>query len=195
MNAANAGSLILGLVMMCVIMLATAERMEQFLYGDGPRPERPSHPAWQIMQDNYQTAVDLGYDFVRLFGFDLRSQTVYGHDTDTVVLDENSVYRVWVWTTRNGEFQASSINPQNGHARELLVPNGMSVQEYLNPASAASKKPHQDNELPAMPEELSPEAVSRARAMLDEMTPEQRKAMMRRGMEALKGNRGAPPSP
>jgi hypothetical protein len=183
------GGMILSLVTLCVTMLLMADRISAFLNG----PEETSGPDFM---DAMEPDIDwrgLWNDFSTLFsGRPERPRTTGGAakaaSGEAIVISEDTLYRAWVWTGSSDQLHSSDHDPENGRAREILVPRGMTVAEFLaagnDTAAPTAKSP--GSGIPR--EELTPPSAAPADTSL---SLSERQRLMREGMRMLRDHRAA----
>lgn len=180
------GSMILTLVTLCVTMLFVADRISTFLHGPDAEPA-PSVPE---QQDIDWSALWQG--FSDLFQGQQAGTDSNSASSDNVVITEDTLHRAWVWTGPDGALRSASVDPQNGMAREVLIPDGMSVQEFFAPsASPRSGKTSDAQPQPAQQPKtdrnrVSAETLARMAAEDRPMSAEERQRFIREGMRLFR---------
>lgn len=182
------GSMILSLITLCVVMLFTADRISTHLHGPEPEPSAPALP---------QADIDWGgiwQVFTGLFnGREAKVSASADTDTGPVVISEDTLYRTWVWTGPDGGLRSASVDPGNDLARQVLIPKGMTPQEFFSP-TAASEPVDSDEPPPPTAKEPpagagtadDPEQLAKMLADDRPMTREERQRFIREGMRLFR---------
>lgn len=172
------GGMILSLVTLCVVMLFTANRIERFLLDDKPVPE--PEPSFS----GFDPLLNLWSDITSFFTG--QSPTRPGGD-DHVVITEETLYQAWIWTDDAGSLYSSRHDPGNGLARQVLIPRGMTVAEFIAPGGS----PRQPAPEPAASADSPDTGGFGVPRDLQQMSAQERRRLFNQGMEVLRQSSGA----
>jgi pyruvate/2-oxoglutarate dehydrogenase complex dihydrolipoamide acyltransferase (E2) component len=190
------GSMIFSLITLCVVMLFMEERISDFLHGSEPAEKQSGFLPEMDFLSNWGEALagfwQDGTDFLA----SVAGAAVNKPDQEQVVITEDTIQRVWVWRD-GGAIQSAPEKPSHGRARQVLIPEDMTVAEFFDETATddtAEKTAQQSDDPPSAPQAESQPTDGRTGTPLDRLSPSQRKAMLEQGMDVLQQSSGSPGS-
>ena len=188
------GSMLFSLITLCVVMLFMEERISNFLHGPSEPKGRDesSLPDTDFLSDWGKPLAGFWKDWSG-FVTTAVGRIKDGPDKEKVVITEDTLQEIWVWR-RDGAIQSARDKPAHPRARKVMIPEDMTAAEFFGSTGTQDTTGKTDPQ----PEETattSGDEDSGSRhsgTPLDQLSPEQRRAMFDKGMDVLQQQAGSP---
>lgn len=188
------GSMILSLITLCVVMLFMEARISRFLHGE---PETAAQdegflPDMDFLSDWGDALAGFWRDCADFLA-SASGAVTDKPDNEKVVITEDTIQQVWVWR-QDGAIQSAQQEPSNADARQVKIPADMTAAEFFGePATgdAADRTAEQSQtSTPATKNDPTNQGRADTGTPLDQLSPEQRRAMLDQGMDVLQQQSG-----
>lgn len=188
--------MILSLITLCVVMLFMEDRISRFLHGGSePAGEEQDFLAGMAFFSDWGDALAGFWRDCSDFLASASGAVTDKPDNEKVVITEDTIQQVWVWR-QDGAIQSARQEPSNADARQVMIPADMTAAEFFGePATgdAADRTAEQSQtSAPATKNDPANQGRADTETPLDQFSPEQRRAMLKQGMEVLHQQSGNP---
>lgn len=196
------GSMVFSLITLCVVMLFMEARISRFLHGE---PEAAAQDSGFLPDMAFLAEWGEAVTGVWADGTDLLASAsaavmaaADNKKQEKVVITEDTLQQVWVWREK-GAIQSARDEPARADARQVMIPEDMTAREFFAEKTSDDKaeRTAQPSQADAASDQAQPAVEDNAdnAATLDELSPEERRAMLDQGMETLQKHSAASDKP
>ncbi len=184
------GSMILSLITLCVVMLFMEARISRFLHGE---PETAAQdegflPDMDFLSDWGDALAGFWRDCADFLA-SASGAVTDKPDSEKVVITEDTIQQVWVWR-QDGAIQSARQEPAHSDARKVMIPRDMSAAEFFGETTTDKTAAQNESPAPTTKSETPNQDGTDTGTPLDQLSPEQRRAMLDQGMDVLQQQSG-----
>jgi hypothetical protein len=196
------GSMVFSLITLCVVMLFMEARISRFLHGEREAAAQDSGflPDMAFLAEWGEAVTGVWADGTDLLASASAAVMAAADNKkqEKVVITEDTLQQVWVWREK-GAIQSARDEPARADARQVMIPEDMTAREFFAEKTSDDKaeRTAQPSQADAASDQAQPAVEDNAdnAATLDELSPEERRAMLDQGMETLQKHSAASDKP